>query len=46
MAYDSALTITIPASLYDVACAISPGRWTLDLGGAEQSYGPRTKLRA
>jgi hypothetical protein len=39
MAYDSTLTITIPASLYDVACAIARAL-DVDTGGAE-SYGPK-----
>jgi hypothetical protein len=41
MAYDSTLTLTIPANLYDIACAISRAM-DVDLGGAN-SWGPRTK---
>lgn len=44
MSYDAALTITIPASLYDVAKAIARAM-DPDVGGYE-SYGPRTHMDA
>lgn len=40
MSYTSSLTITVPAALYDVACAIARAL-DPDVGWAE-SFGPRT----
>lgn len=42
MSYDATLTITIPASLYDVACGIARAL-DVDVGGAA-SFGPRTRM--
>ena len=42
MNYDHTITLTIPASLYDIACAISRAM-DPDSGGAA-SYGPRTRM--
>lgn len=39
MSYDATLTITIPASLYDTACAIARAL-DVDVGGAD-SFGPQ-----
>lgn len=44
MSYDATLTISIPNSLYDVACSIARAM-DPDSGGAA-SYGPRTLLTA
>ena len=42
MSYDATLTITVPAALYDTACAIARSL-DPDSGGAA-SYGPRTLM--
>lgn len=44
MSYDATLTITVPAALYDTACAIARSL-DPDSGGAA-SWGPRTTLDA
>ena len=42
MSYDATLTITVPASLYDTACAIARA---LDVdSGGDKSFGPRTLM--